>query len=133
MMLSVQFLRQLQQLLYSIGEVEGMTTRAEEHDLLERVARLLSGVPPEGNNGIIPALRRQLEMPDRPSRHESAAHALNGFLDFIDDHSGRFDQAMMDAFRCVAELLTAVYEVTSSREKNLIAELRRRAGLVPNR
>src|SRR5688572_13406617 len=101
------FLRQLRQLLYSIGEVEGMISPSEEHELLDKVVDILSSEHEEEHE----ELKRELEIPTRPALFVDAAHALNAFLDFIDDRSAEFDAAIDRAFRMVAQELTGVYEV----------------------
>jgi hypothetical protein len=127
-MIKKEFLRQVQQLLYSLGEMEGMITRAEEHDLLDRVAQILSGNG-EHRNGYNPELKKLLEVPGKPSPHIDAAHALNTFLDFVDEHREHFSEEVTAAFREVAAELARVYDVTSKREKTLITELKHKSGL----
>jgi hypothetical protein len=67
-MMRKNFILELQQLLYSIGEVEGMITGEEAEEILDKAASSLSN-----GEDLIP------ETTDRAALHLDAAHALRRF------------------------------------------------------
>jgi hypothetical protein len=116
------FTRQLQQLLYSIGEVEGMITKDEAADLMHEVHGILSN----GKNGEA----GEEAVTVRRGLHLDAAHALRKFMNFVSSHESQMDKKLIAAFRAVADHLTQYYAVTSKKEKDLLAELKKKAGLM---
>ena len=119
-MTRTRFITQLEQLLHSIGDVEGMITPEEAEDLREKIHEILSPGRPRvhenGTNGR------------RTFLHLHAAAALRKFIRFVTDHENDLDDSLNNAVRLVAAHLTEYYAVTSKQEKDLLEELRRKAG-----
>src|ERR1043165_9227476 len=119
-MMRKDFVRQLEQLLYSIGEVEGMITPDEATDLLEQVNAILypQSKPSQASTEEV-AVRRGL--------HLDAPHALKRFLSFVTSREHDMSTPLIRAFRAVSDHLTQYYAVTSKKEKDLLADISRRA------
>jgi hypothetical protein len=119
-MMRKDFVRQLEQLLYSIGEGEGMITPEEADELLEKVNAILypHSKPSQASTDEV-AVRRGL--------HLEAPHALRRFLQFAASREHDMSAPLIRAFRAVSDHLSQYYAVTSKKEKDLLADLHRRA------
>jgi ElaB/YqjD/DUF883 family membrane-anchored ribosome-binding protein len=117
-MIRSKFNTQVEQLLHSIGDVEGMITPDEAEDLRDKIHELLSPGKPRVHDDATPR---------RTFLHLHAAAALRKFIRFVTEHEHDLGNALNKAVKMVADHLTEYYAVTSKEEKDLLEELRRKA------
>jgi hypothetical protein len=107
-------------LLYSVTDVEGIMTWKEKSSLLEKVNEILFS----GSGQKMQLREKGLNERSSASQEKLPPKmAINNFLDFIDDHLDRFDAKLNNACFVVASKLYEIYNHTSLQEKKLVEEL----------